>query len=260
MPDLSSKNRAPGLPRRALGLAALIAFTSTAGALECHSLTGPFDTEVCWVDTKQDPLEVRLAGPDGKPIESFAALKELALHQHNEILFAMNAGMFDSAHAPVGLLIDNARTVAALNSRRGLGNFYLRPNGVFYVTHAQAAVVTTDQYQAINPTDVILATQSGPMLVVSGEILSTLSPRSQSRFTRNGVGISSNGRIVFAISLAPVSLYDFAALFRDTLKCRNALYLDGHVSSLLTRDMTINGEGLGPMFVIFGHESRSSRH
>ena len=37
---------------------------------------------------------------------------------------------------------------------------------------------------------------------------------------------------VFAISERPVSFGAFARLFRDDLGCRNALFLDGSVSSL----------------------------
>jgi uncharacterized protein YigE (DUF2233 family) len=92
------------------------------------------------------------------------------------------------------------------------------------------------------------------MLVVAGNIPDALSPRSESRFTRNGVGIAPDGRVAFAISVTPVPLHEFAAFFRDTLKCQNALYLDGHVSSLYTRDYRIEGDGLGPMFVILGQK------
>jgi uncharacterized protein YigE (DUF2233 family) len=49
---------------------------------------------------------------------------------------------------------------------------------------------------------------------------------------RNGVGVSNAGRVVLAISEEPVSLHEFAMLFRDALDCPNALYLDGVISSL----------------------------
>ena len=38
--------------------------------------------------------------------------------------------------------------------------------------------------------------------------------------------------ITFAISERPVNLHHFARLFRDQVGCRNALYLDGTMSSL----------------------------
>jgi len=36
----------------------------------------------------------------------------------------------------------------------------------------------------------------------------------------------------FAISDEPVTFYEFASLFRDRLKCPEALFLDGSISSL----------------------------
>ena len=58
---------------------------------------------------------------------------------------------------------------------------------------------------------------------------------------------------MLAISDGPVSFGRFARLFAGPLKCRNALYLDGSVSSLWD---PANGRmdsfsGLGPMLVAF---------
>ena len=47
--------------------------------------------------------------------------------------------------------------------------------------------------------------------------------------------VSSN-RVVFAISSEPVNFHEFASLFRDSLGCANALFLDGTISSLYTGD------------------------
>ncbi|WP_246752759.1 phosphodiester glycosidase family protein [Sinorhizobium sp. BG8] len=46
------------------------------------------------------------------------------------------------------------------------------------------------------------------------------------------MGIDGNGNVVFAISRHAVRFHDFATLFRDELGCRDALYLDGSISSL----------------------------
>ncbi|MEO6225798.1 MAG: phosphodiester glycosidase family protein, partial [Sphingomicrobium sp.] len=53
-----------------------------------------------------------------------------------------------------------------------------------------------------------------------------------SRLIRNGVGVSSGGRAMFAIADGPVSFGKFARFFRDGLHTPNALYFDGVVSSL----------------------------
>ena len=49
---------------------------------------------------------------------------------------------------------------------------------------------------------------------------------------RDGVGVAPDGRALFVISSEAVSFYAFAALFRAALHCRNALFLDGTISSL----------------------------
>ena len=63
------------------------------------------------------------------------------------VLFAMNAGMFDEAGSPIGLMIEDGRTVHAINRKRGFGNFHLMPNGVFLVRRdGTAAVVTSETH------------------------------------------------------------------------------------------------------------------
>src|SRR5215210_4158025 len=79
---------------------------------------------------------------------------------------------------------------------------------------------------------VVLATQSGPLLVLAGKIHPAFKPDSASRHIRNGVGVPSPDTALFVISEAPVSFYDFATLFRDKLHSPDALFLDGTISSL----------------------------
>jgi uncharacterized protein YigE (DUF2233 family) len=73
------------------------------------------------------------------------------------------------------------------------------------------------------------ATQSGPMLLVDGKVHSSFKQGSQHLNIRNGVGILRDSSIVFAMSSAELSLYDFALYFKE-IGCINALYLDGFVS------------------------------
>jgi len=95
----------------------------------------------------------------------------------------------------------------------------------------------------------IFATQSGPLLIHAGEINPNLSPQGTSRLIRNGVGIVSASEVVFAISEDSVNFYDFALLFRDRLRCNDALYLDGNVSSLYAQSLGRHDERvpLGPI-------------
>ncbi|MEO0905841.1 MAG: phosphodiester glycosidase family protein, partial [Pseudomonadota bacterium] len=131
----------------------------------------------------------------------------------------------------------------------GPGNFGLLPNGVFCITEETAQVYETLQYIDEGP-DCRDATQSGPMLVIAGALHPRFLPDSTSRFIRNGVGTSADGRrAVFVISNDKVSFHEFGRFFRDYLGLPNALYFDGKVSRLHAPmlDRSDIGFQLGPM-------------
>jgi uncharacterized protein YigE (DUF2233 family) len=50
-----------------------------------------------------------------------------------------------------------------------------------------------------------LATQSGPMLVINGRVHPRFDKRSTSLKARNGVGVRTDGKVLFAISKGEVS-------------------------------------------------------
>jgi uncharacterized protein YigE (DUF2233 family) len=111
----------------------------------------------------------------------------------------------------------------------GSGNFYLEPNGIFYVTaEGRGLVCTTEQFPD-DESSIVYATQSGPMLIIEGKMHPAFKPGSTNLTIRNGVGVLSNGHVVFAMSKKAINFYDFARHFQE-LGCRNALYLDGFVS------------------------------
>jgi uncharacterized protein YigE (DUF2233 family) len=88
------------------------------------------------------------------------------------------------------------------------------------------------------------------MLVIDGALHPRFLPDSGSRYIRNGVGVSEDGkRAVFAISDAPVTFHEFARLFRDALNLPNALYFDGKVSRLFAPGIGRDDIGfpMGPM-------------
>ncbi|MCS3799668.1 phosphodiester glycosidase family protein [Niastella sp. OAS944] len=115
-----------------------------------------------------------------------------------------------------------------MNTARGSGNFYLQPNGVFYITTDNKAVICkTSDFKKSSKTK--YATQSGPLLIVDGAINSVFTKGSSNTNVRNGVGILPNGEVVFAMSKDNVNFYDFAKYFQD-MGCKYALYLDGFVS------------------------------
>lgn len=145
----------------------------------------------------------------------------------------MNAGMYDDEGRPIGLHIEQGERQRRVNLRDGPGNFHMKPNGVFTVDEeGRVSVMTSDAFARRPPPKIMWATQSGPMLVVGGRLHPRISPDGESRMIRNGVGVSDPQTAFFVISDDPVSFGRFARLFRDHLKCPNALFFDGSVSSL----------------------------
>ena len=203
---------------------------------------------VCTVDPAKDRLGLFLRDPTGKPYATFDQLAASLAQTRERLVFGMNAGMFQTDLSPVGLYIEGGQVRHAVNTRDGPGNFHLKPNGIFYFGPNGAGVVETQRYLAAN-LHPDFATQSGPMLVIDGEIHPRIQPDGTSLKIRNGVGARDAHTIVFAISRDPVSFHRFASLFRDELGCANALFLDGTISSLYAPSIGRTAQWLpvGPM-------------
>ena len=203
--------------------------------------------------------EVRLASKDasGNYIHTFAALESALGLNASRVDFAMNAGMFEASGAPVGLFVSNGIEQHGLVTNNGTGNFYMKPNGVFFLDMAGVPHVETTERYAAHQGRALWATQSGPMLLIDGKLNPHFQNDGPSHYVRNGVGITPNGKAYFAISDAPVSFGKFARMFRDTLGCSNALYFDGSVSSLWAPALgrEDHGRALGPMVVVLEKSS-----
>jgi len=107
----------------------------------------------------------------------------------------------------------------------------LKPNGVFLVDKkSNAKIVVSEKYP--KEKDVKFATQSGPMLLIDGKVHPKFTDGSKNKLPRNGVGIISPTKVVFAISDDDTNFFDFAMLFKEQFKCENALFLDGNVSRM----------------------------
>lgn len=199
------------------------------------------------VNTDKDKLVLFYGDESGKPFKRFDRLAAWLAGRKQTLRFAMNAGMYHADFAPVGLLVIDGKELAPLNLDGGAGNFFLKPNGVFLVGKAGPRIVESSEYPAL-AAGVQLATQSGPLLLRNGKIHSRFNPEGTSRHIRNGIGTAGN-KVYLVISEEPVNLYDFAAYFRDTLGCRDALYLDGSVSTLFqpAQNRTGQASDLGPM-------------
>jgi uncharacterized protein YigE (DUF2233 family) len=177
-----------------------------------------------------DPTNIQFYWKDdsGHVFGSIRNLK-LFIEQKNQTLnFAMNGGMYRRDNSPQGLYIENGKTLARLDTTSGSGNFYLKPNGIFYLTTDCAATVCkTNAF--VDSGQVKFATQSGPMLLIDGKIHPAFKKGSMNLNIRNGVGILADGKVLFAMSKQEVNFYDFAEFFQK-MACKNALYLDGFVS------------------------------
>lgn len=210
---------------------------------------------VCRYDPVRHELRLVSTGADGAALRSFRNLDGVLGDQRPRLAFAMNAGMYDDAGAPIGLHVEAGVTRRPLNIRAGPGNFHLKPNGVFWLDGEGHVHVTETAAFAAGDVRPVWASQSGPMLVIDGALHPAIAPNGTSLNVRNGVGAcGEDGGAAFVISESAVSFGRLARLFKDKLGCRDALYFDGAVSSLWAprQGRMDAGHALGPMVAIFG--------
>lgn len=202
---------------------------------------------VCEVDTQTETLQLFHSDEAGQVFGSFRALED----RFGPIQFAMNAGMYHPDRAPVGLFQKDNVIHSPTVLTDGPGNFGLLPNGVFCIRpNGHAAVMETSKYAADDCRD---ATQSGPMLVIDGELHPRFIPNGSSKFIRNGVGSSADEtRAYFVISNEPVNFHTFGSFFKDHLGLDQALYFDGRISRLFAPELGRDDIGfqLGPMVAV----------
>ena len=193
--------------------------------------SAPATYTVVTIDISEEKLELFLGDEAGKPFRGFAPLNAWLAGKGRALDFAVNAGMYHPDFAPVGLLVIDGKELAPLNLGKAAGNFFWKPNGVFFINaRGRPRVVESSVYPALAK-GVRLATQSGPLLVQHGRIHPGFKTSSRSRHIRNGVGVIGK-KALFVVSDDPVTFHEFALYMRDTLGCRDALYLDGSISSL----------------------------
>jgi uncharacterized protein YigE (DUF2233 family) len=231
---------------------------NTDGALAdagpCHSLEYERAAyTICEVDLRRHTIMLYWNRPDGTPYAHLSDLPRDLENGGGRLLFATNAGMFHSNLQPVGLYVERGRELVHASTKSGKGNFYMKPNGIFYIAARQAAIAETQAFLK-QRLQVDLATQSGPMLVTDGRLHPRFNRASTSLKLRSGVGVRADGKVIFAISQEAVSFDSFARLFGDGVKCPNALFLDGDSASSLFVP-TLNRSGnllpLGPMLAVF---------
>ena len=213
-----------------LGVSSLILF---AFKTESNKNSTPFLTHI--VNPSKSKLQFYWKDDKGNLIRNFANLKSYTESKGEKLVFAMNAGMYTKEKSPLGLYVEKGKTIRPLNQRQeGYGNFYLHPNGVFYLTKDKKAVVC--QSSEFKPSDDIeFATQSGPMLLINGKIHPKFNKGSSNLHIRNAVGILPTGETIMVMSKKKINFYDLATYFKEQ-GCQNALYLDGFVSKTYLPD------------------------
>ena len=180
------------------------------------------------VNPKKQNLEFFWKNEKGENFKNAENLISWLKSKNKKLLFSTNGGMYKKDNSPQGLFIENKIVKSEIDTSNGNGNFYLKPNGVFYLTTDKNPMICKTE-DFVNNVKIKYATQSGPMLVIDGEIHTAFKKNSTNLNIRNGVGILPNNQIVFAISKKEINFYDFAEYFKN-LGCKNALYLDGFVS------------------------------
>ncbi|GAA0312461.1 phosphodiester glycosidase family protein [Psychrobacter aestuarii] len=206
----------------------------------CQKSEQPFAYSACHIDQRaladgRSALKLFWQQDSAStPLLTFDALSE-QLPEDKTLAFAMNAGMYNKDYAPIGYTVIEGREIKSLNLKDGGGNFHLLPNGVLWsdkagTVHIDESHVLKDKLDdgSAKPW---YATQSGPMLVIDGKIHPKFDPNSSSRKIRNGVGICADNRLQWVVSDTPVTFYQFAELFKDSLQCEDALFLDGGIAS-----------------------------
>lgn len=213
--------------RKLLALLLTLALAG-AGVLAYRQLSRPDEPIISYrVNPERHPIRLYWRNEGGQPLRSIGKLRSWLAGRGEQLVFATNGGMFGAGNRPLGLFIEDQKTITPLDTAAGTGNFYLKPNGVFYLTAAnKAGICRTPDFRARG---VKYATQSGPLLLFDGQLHPALRRGSPNLNIRNGVGILPGGDVVFAMSKREINFYDFADYFRR-LGCRQALYLDGFVS------------------------------
>lgn len=203
----------------------------------------------CIADPEEHAISTALAPSSG---ENFGTIKAWAAGQDaSTIAFATNGGMYGDDLRAIGYYVENSERLVELNRADGPGNFHLKPNGVFFGSNGRWRVLDTDTFYRTIGDRPQFGTQSGPMLVIDGELHPEFQDDGPSRAIRNGVGVDAEGKAHFVISEEAISFGQFARFFRDELNTPNALFLDGNVSSLWdpAKDRMDNGR-VGPLLVV----------
>jgi uncharacterized protein YigE (DUF2233 family) len=202
---------------------AVITLLSLTSITYAELYTRRWQTDIVDVDIVKidQPQNLRLFLNDRQTHQPLGKFKAVAkqLKACEKLLFAMNAGMYHADYSPVGLYIEAARQQKKLNTvKQAYGNFYLQPNGVLAWNRHHSLIEKTESYQKLK-FNAEYATQSGPMLVIDGQINPQFLKDSDSFKIRNAVGIKDQS-LYFVISRNALSFINLHNFFNNSLKCK----------------------------------------
>lgn len=192
---------------------------------------------------------------EGERYRNFQRLHKDLMSKGVPPFMITNAGLYERDLIPCGLHLEKGKTLSPLNLDDGNGNFYLKPNGVFFIRNGEAGITNTQNF-SLKDTPCQLAVQSGPLLLEDGKIHPKFNRESTSKLLRSGVGVSKSGEVIFAISQGKVNFHHFARLFQH-LGCPHALFLDGTISQMhLGGEEPASGQtDFSAMFAVYSEKS-----
>ncbi len=141
-----------------ISIAALLSFTKFKDSSDQQILAFT-------VNLKNQDLKFFWKDDKGENLKTIENLKNYVNSKNQRLIFAVNGGMFKKDYSPQGPFIENNKTLAVLDNANGNGNFYLKSNGVFYITNDNIPFVSKTS-DFLDNGKIKYATQSGPMLVI----------------------------------------------------------------------------------------------
>jgi uncharacterized protein YigE (DUF2233 family) len=149
-------------------------------------------------DTRSHILQIH-PNETGAAVPLESVWKRLLKEKGLTPLMACNAGMYNENGSAVGLCISNRRLVTKMdtNTSKMPDNFHLYPNGVFYVDSVSGyRVVKTKAMSSIlkDSRNITHATQSGPMLLIDGDVHPAFIRKSSNLNVRNGIGVVESSK------------------------------------------------------------------
>lgn len=194
--------------------------------------------------TRWSQLQLRWLDDQGRPLVHFGGLQRQLSREGLNLAFATNAGIYEVGPKPCGLTISESRELVPLNLADGDGNFFLKPNGVFYLDDNTGPGVVDAAEWPVLRLKPRLAAQSGPLILLRGVEHPAFRPDSPNKRQRSAVGIVKDTQeVVFVMShreersKGRVTFHQLARLFVN-LGCRDALYLDGDISEMITQPVS----------------------